>query len=146
MTPNHLVGTLLLVACALSLFGSSFVSAGTSKRCSPSPGEGDKYIKCENEQSPDMVILLTVWKRNNLEMQLDLIKQQSVLSSSNQQFGIREVTLVIFQNGEHIPRETVENTVQRWRREELWAHTSVDIHIDFIHSALETGYVNMLYI
>ena len=75
----------------------------------------------------DIVIVLTVWKRNNLERQLLQIKKQSILQN-------RKTNVIIFQNSNHI---NVENIVNKWKKSNYF-YEKVDI--TFIKSPIETGY------
>ena len=75
----------------------------------------------------DIVIVLTVWKRNNIESQLMQIKNQSVLKN-------RKTNIIIFQNSNHI---NIDNIVNKWKQSDSF---SDKVDITFIHSPIETGY------
>jgi UDP-N-acetylglucosamine 2-epimerase (non-hydrolysing) len=75
----------------------------------------------------EIIIVLTVWKRNNLEFQLYMIENQSVLKR------FKNIVIVVFQNGNHI---NISTTVEKWK---LRLHAS-HVNVDFIHSIIETGY------
>ena len=75
----------------------------------------------------DFVIVLTVWKRNNLERQLIQIKNQSVLKN-------KKTNIIIFQNANHI---NIENIVNKWKKS---GEFSEKVDITFIQSPIETGY------
>ena len=74
-----------------------------------------------------VVIVLNVWRRTLLEMQLQLIKEQSILERY-------DVHIIVFQNAEHID---VWAIVQKWKAEFSAPHV---LSFDFIHSKTETGY------
>jgi hypothetical protein len=75
----------------------------------------------------DIVIVLTVWKRNNTEKQLTLIKNQSILKN-------KRTNIVIFQNANYI---NINDIVDKWKQ----PHTFDDrVDITFIHSSIDTGY------
>lgn len=71
-----------------------------------------------------VVIVLTVWKRNNLLMQLNLIKNQTILKWMN-------VSVIIFQNANHI---NITSEANEWKR------NNIHILVDIIQSTYETGY------
>ena len=75
----------------------------------------------------DIVIVLTVWRRNNLERQLIQIKNQSILKN-------RKTNIIIFQNFNHT---NVENIVNKWKSSNSFTD---DVEITFIQSPIETGY------
>ena len=75
----------------------------------------------------DIVIVLTVWKRNNLERQLIQIKNQSILKN-------KKTNIIIFQNSNHVD---IDDIVNYWKM----SNNFVDrVNITFIHSPIETGY------
>ena len=75
----------------------------------------------------DIVIILTVWKRNNTERQLIQVKNQSILKN-------KKTNLIIFQNANHV---NIDDIVNRWKQPGIF---SDNVDITFIHSPLETGY------
>ena len=75
----------------------------------------------------DIVIVLTVWKRNNLESQLIQIKNQSILKN-------KKTNIIIFQNANHI---NIDNIVNKWKQSDVF---SEKVDITFIHATMETGY------
>ena len=79
---------------------------------------GDKYY--------DIVIVLTVWKRNNLERQLFQVKNQSILKN-------KKTNIIIFQNSNHT---YINDIVNNWKNSSF----SDDVDITFIQSPIETGY------
>ena len=79
------------------------------------------------EDSYDIIIVLTVWKRNNLERQLIQVKNQSILKNKN-------TNIIIFQNSNHI---YIDDIVKKWR---LSNNFSEKVDITFIQSPIETGY------
>ena len=54
----------------------------------------------------DIVIVLTVWKRNNLEKQLTMVKNQSFLKN-------KKTNIIIFQNSNHV---NVDDIVNKWKQ------------------------------
>ncbi len=75
----------------------------------------------------DIVIILTVWKRNNLERQLIQVKNQSILKN-------KKTNIIIFQNSNHI---NVIDIVNKWKYSNKF---SDKVDITFIQSPIETGY------
>ena len=75
----------------------------------------------------DIVIVLTVWKRNNTEKQLIQIKNQSILKN-------KKTNIIIFQNSNYL---NINNIVEKWKQHNIF-NDRVDI--TFIHSPIETGY------
>ena len=79
------------------------------------------------DDSYDIVIVLTVWKRNNLERQLIQVKNQSILRN-------KKTNIIIFQNSNHT---YIEDIVNKWK---LSNDFSDKVDITFIKSPIETGY------
>ena len=79
------------------------------------------------DDSYDFVIVLTVWKRNNLERQLIQVKNQSILKN-------KKTNIIIFQNSNHT---FIEDIVNKWKQSKNF---SEKIDITFIQSPIETGY------
>ena len=75
----------------------------------------------------DVVIVLTVWKRNHLERQLIQIKNQSIIKNN-------KINIIIFQNSNHI---NIEDIVIKWKKSNIFPQ---NVDIDFIQSPIETGY------
>jgi hypothetical protein len=75
----------------------------------------------------DIVIVLTVWKRNNLEKQLLLVKDQSILKN-------KTTNIIIFQNSNHVD---VTDIINKWKNSDMF---SSKVDISFIQSPIETGY------
>ena len=75
----------------------------------------------------DIVIVLTVWKRNNIEQQLIQIKNQSILKN-------KKTNIIIFQNSNHVD---INDIVNKWKKPNIF-NDRVDI--TFIHSSIDTGY------
>ena len=75
----------------------------------------------------DIVIVLTVWKRNNLESQLFHVKSQSILKN-------KKTNIIIFQNSNHV---NIEDIVNKWKQSDAFDD---DVVITFIQSPIETGY------
>ena len=79
------------------------------------------------EEQYDLVIVLSVWKKNNLEKQLIQIKNQSVLKN-------KTTNIIIFQNSNHID---VIDIINKWKNSEMF---SSKVDISFVQSPIETGY------
>ena len=79
-----------------------------------------------NEQY-DLVIVLTVWKRNNLDRQLFQVKNQSILKS-------KTTNIIIFQNSNH---KDVTDIINKWKNPDMF---SSKVDITFVQSPIETGY------
>ena len=79
------------------------------------------------DDSYDFIIVLTVWKRNNLERQLIQVKNQSILKN-------KKTNIIIFQNSNHT---FIEDIVNKWKQSKNF---SEKIDITFIQSPIETGY------
>ena len=75
----------------------------------------------------DIVIVLTVWKRNNIERQLIQVKNQSILKN-------KKTNVIIFQNSNHI---NIDDIVNNWKQSNFF---SEKVDITFIKSPIETGY------
>ena len=74
----------------------------------------------------DFIIVLTVWKRNNLERQIIQITNQSILK--------KKTNIIIFQNANHI---NVNDIVNKWKNSVSFLEK---INITFIQAPFETGY------
>ena len=85
-----------------------------------------KYINLQ-KNTYDIVIILTVWKRNNLERQLIQIKNQSILKN-------KRTNIIIFQNSNHI---NINDVVNEWKYLNKF---NEKVDINFIQSPIETGY------
>jgi hypothetical protein len=79
------------------------------------------------DEQYDIVIVLTVWKRNNLERQLLQIKDQSILKN-------KKTNIIVFQNSNYI---NVIDIINKWNKSEMF---SEKVNISFIQSPIETGY------
>ena len=75
----------------------------------------------------DIVIVLTVWKRNNLESQLFHVKSQSILKN-------KKTNIIIFQNSNH---KDVTDIINKWKNPDMF---SSKVDITFVQSPIETGY------
>ena len=75
----------------------------------------------------DIVIVLTVWKRNNIEQQLIQVKNQSILKN-------KKTNIIIFQNANYV---NINDIINKWNKPNYF-NDRVDI--TFIHSPIETGY------
>ena len=83
-----------------------------------------------NEPQYDIVIVLTVWKRNNLESQLIQIKRQSIIETKK----YKKIKIIIFQNSNHID---ITDIIKRWNMSNIF---SDKVKICYINSPFETGY------
>ena len=102
----------------LSKYDNSMLNNNNSKIIEENEEQNDIY---------DIVIILTVWKRNNLERQLIQVKSQSIIKN-------KKTHIIIFQNSNHID---IENIIFKWKQSNQF---SQNIDIDFIQSPIETGY------
>ena len=92
----------------------------------------DKIVSLETSQKNslilyDLIIVLTVWKRNNLEKQLIQVHRQSVLKNKN-------INIIVFQNSEHV---NVSDIIDNWKNKIL---LNENITLTYIQSPIETGY------
>ena len=81
----------------------------------------------EKDEQYDLVIVLSVWKRNNLEKQLIQVKNQSILKN-------KTTNIIIFQNSNHID---VIDIINKWKNSDMF---SSKVDINFVQSPIETGY------
>jgi hypothetical protein len=88
------------------------------------PNSNEQY---EHHEQYDLVIVLTVWKRKNLERQLFQVKNQSILKN-------KTTNLIIFQNSNHID---VTDIINKWKNSDKF---SSKVDISFVQSPIETGY------
>ena len=84
------------------------------------------YIGHQNDLY-NIVIVLTVWKRNNIERQLIQVKNQSILKN-------KKTNIIIFQNSNHL---NIHEMVNKWKQTDSF---SDKVDITFIQSPIETGY------
>ena len=75
----------------------------------------------------DVVIVLTVWKRKNLEKQLIQVKRQSIIKN-------KKIHLIIFQNSDHI---NINNIIDKFKNNGMLPENVILTHIQ---SPIETGY------
>jgi len=75
----------------------------------------------------DVVIVLTVWKRNNFEKQLIQVNRQSIVKNM-------KINLVVFQNSEHI---NISDIIDKWKTKNL---LQKNVTLTYIKSPIETGY------
>ena len=76
----------------------------------------------------DLVIVMTVWKRDTVDEIFRMIRQQSILHEYR-------VAIILFQNGKHI---NVKATLRQWEISSAWGNN----HVDILHvlNTVETGY------
>ena len=83
--------------------------------------------KPKNFSHYELVIVLTVWKRNNLERQLMQVKRQSIIKN-------KKTNLIVFQNFNHID---INDTIEKWKQSDLF---NDNVKLTVIKSPIETGY------
>ena len=83
-----------------------------------------------NEPQYEIVIVLTVWKRNNLESQLIQIKRQSILEPKK----YKKIKIIIFQNSNHTD---ISYIIKKWSMPNIF---NDNVKISFINAPFETGY------
>jgi UDP-N-acetylglucosamine 2-epimerase (non-hydrolysing) len=86
-----------------------------------STSNGNKLIKY------DLIIVLTVWKRNHLESQLIQVKRQSILKNL-------KTNIIIFQNSNHV---NINKVIEKWKETDTFKDY---VNITYINSPVETGY------
>ena len=86
--------------------------------------------KSNNEIQYDIIIVLTVWKRNNLESQLIQIKRQSIIDPKTN----KKINIIIFQNSNHTD---ITDIIKKWNMPNIF---NDNVKITFINSQFETGY------
>ena len=89
--------------------------------------DNTSFLKYENNYQFDLVIVLTVWRRNNINSQLMQIKRQTVLKN-------KKTNIIVFQNFNHI---NIDNIIEEWKKPGTF---SDQVTITFIKSPIETGY------
>ena len=75
----------------------------------------------------DLIVVLTVWKRNNLENQLIQVKRQSIIKNM-------KVNLIVFQNSNHVD---IRGIIDKWKKNKMMPENIIITHIQ---SPIETGY------
>ena len=93
---------------------------------SPYQMKNSILINKQNDQY-DIVIVLTVWRRNNIERQLLQVKSQSILKN-------KKTNIIIFQNSNHV---NITDIINKWKKSVTF---SEKVDINFIQSPIETGY------
>ena len=89
--------------------------------------ENNSFTKYESNDQFDLVIVLTVWRRNNINSQLMQIKRQSILKNI-------KTNIIVFQNFYHI---NIDNIIEEWKKPGTFCD---QVTITFIKSPIETGY------
>ena len=74
----------------------------------------------------DIIITLTVWKRDTLERQFESIYDQRLIRE-------KKTIILIFQNGNH---KNISIIFSKWKS----IFQKIDVSLKFIHSNIETGY------
>ena len=75
----------------------------------------------------NLIIVLTIWKRNNLEKLLMQVKRQSILKT-------KRTNIIVFQNFNHID---VNDIINKWKKPDAFLEK---VNLTFIQSPFETGY------
>lgn len=96
-------------------------------------GLKQKFIRAEEKvKDPNtnynLVVVLTVWKRNTIDDILHMIRKQSALKEGT-------IAVILFQNGEHV---NVSSIVDKWKDKSMWVQSNVDLL--HVFSKVETGY------
>ena len=83
----------------------------------------------------DLVVVLTVWKRDTLEAYLNMLSKQSLFSTNP---SVR-AHIVVFQNGCHL---NVTSILDRWRTNAsvCWGEIASRVELTHVHSPVATGY------
>jgi UDP-N-acetylglucosamine 2-epimerase (non-hydrolysing) len=85
-----------------------------------------------DEKGYDLVVVLTVWKRETLEMYLQMMAKQTVL----QQRPEFKTNIIVFQNSDHLD---VAGIIKEWTDSHaLWE--AADVVVTYINSPIPTGY------
>ena len=88
---------------------------------------GNPLSKSKKFIQYDLVVVLTVWKRNNLDRQLMQVKRQSILKK-------KKTNIIVFQNSNHTD---INNIIKKWNKSDL---INENIKLNVIKSPIETGY------
>ena len=88
----------------------------------------NSLTKSKNYFQYDLVIVLTVWKRNNLERQLMQVKRQTALKN-------KKVNIIVFQNYNHTD---ISDIIKKWKKPDKLNNENVKLTL--IKSPIETGY------
>jgi len=83
--------------------------------------------KSNNYFQFDLVVVLTVWKRNNLDRQLMQVKRQSILKE-------KKTNIIVFQNFNHID---INHIIKKWKLHDKF---NDNVKLTIIKSPIETGY------
>ena len=75
----------------------------------------------------ELVVVLTVWKRNNLEKQLMQVKRQSIIEK-------KKTNIIVFQNFNHTD---IKDIIEKWKKPDVF---NENVKLTFIKSPIETGY------
>jgi len=99
------------------------VSSETSPVAFPEKAERAAVVRTHF----DVVVVLTVWRRPTLELQLSMIRSQTALK-------LLRTNVIIFQNGHHLDVSTI---VHQSMSPGWW---NSDVQVTFIRSSVPTGY------
>ena len=83
--------------------------------------------KYKNFFQYELVVVLTVWKRNNLDRQLMQVKRQSILKE-------KKTNIIIFQNSNHTD---INDIIKKWKQPDKF---NENVKLTIIKSPIETGY------
>ncbi|OHT15973.1 hypothetical protein TRFO_42165 [Tritrichomonas foetus] len=129
MIQSHNWFCILLILIFQFIFLTLFLNSMTLSFMSVSEHKNiqsfDLNEKINNTQQYNIIIVLTVWKRNFLHQQLSFIESQTICSNN-------KVMVSIFQNFHHI---NIKSIVDDWINK-----NNKSFDIDFIKSPIETGY------
>ena len=90
----------------------------------------DYYLsKTNNGIQYELVIVLSVFKRNNLENQLIQISRQSFIESNKD----KKINIIIFKNSNHLD---INNVIKKWNMSNIF---SEKVKINYINSPFEIG-------
>ena len=106
---------------------SSFTIYKLSRQIFTKNKTGNKIESLIEKHIYDVVVVLTVWKRHNLERQLIQVKSQSIIKN-------KRINIIVFQNSNHVNAEEVVN---KYKKPGVFPN---NVDITFIQSPIETGY------
>lgn len=86
--------------------------------------------EASNNDLYDLVIVLTIWKRDTLDQYLDMLAKQTALQRQNFRTNI-----IMFQNGDYL---NVTATVNMWSDKKRW--NPANVTLTYIHSFRQTDY------
>ena len=87
----------------------------------------NSFPKSKNFFQYELVVVLTVWKRNNLDRQLMQVKRQSILKE-------KKTNIIVFQNCNHTDINVI---IKKWKQPDKF---NKNVKLSVIKSPIETGY------